>query len=604
MSGIPLRAEPCSTFAWRSRWATALLAAVVPAGAAAQMERGPFLPRPEPAAARVAGQAAAAQFTGFIPVSGGTQLAFTAWLPSLSGRYPVVLTLTPYGRTAFAGWAQVFNPRGLGFVAVDVRGRYDSGGAWEPLLPHGDDGRDVIAWIAAQTWCTGKVATNGGSQDAWYQLLTAIRRPPALVAMLPAVCPPDPFDNLPFNQGALLLPEVQWALQNRGRTYLPNALSGVDVLSIVRTYPITAWDDRAGLPTPFFDAWIDHWRWDDYWEARSYESRIADVEVPALVLTGWFDGDQPGGIRVFQALRNDPDPRVREATKLIVGPWYHQLVPPPFGELSFPGNNARDLNAIAADWFANHLLGAGDGQGAPVEYYLMGRNAWLEATAWPPAEARRLELLAGPGGVLQAAASVAGADSFDYDPAAPTPVLEPLTPDTAWQAYSHFPLDATALIGRDDVLLYAGPPLSDPLAVAGPVAAEVWFSSTAEDTDVAIWLLDLAPDGKAVTLQTGIARARFRNGYAVEVPLPPGQPVKIVVDLWSTAYEFPRGHRVGMLVASAQFPAFDVHRNLFDDLAHGTAMTTATQTVHYGEATPTRLLLWTLPRAPRRHLGR
>jgi predicted acyl esterase len=80
--------------------------------------------------------------------------------------------------------------------------------------------------------------------------------------------------------------------------------------------------------------------------------------------------------------------------------------------------------------------------------------------------------------------------------------------------------------------------------------------------------------------------------------------VKIVVDMWSTAYEMAPGHRLGALVASAQQPAFDAHRNRWDDLASGIAMETTTQTVHHGGTAASRLLLYVLqePRPPRRHL--
>jgi putative CocE/NonD family hydrolase len=134
--------------------------------------------------------------------------------------------------------------------------------------------------------------------------------------------------------------------------------------------------------------------------------------------------------------------------------------------------------------------------------------------------------------------------------------------------------------------------------------AEIWLTSTAEDTDVGVELLDLTPDGRAITIQNGMTRARFRDGYEAPVPLPPGEAARIVVDLYSTAYEFAPGHRMAALVASAQQPAFDAHRNRWDDLASGTAMEPATQTVHRGGAHASRLLLYVLHEAqpPRRHL--
>src|SRR3954447_6551203 len=86
--------------------------------------------------------------------------------PPLRLPAPAVLVHTPYGR---------FSPRvdelsasyaaaGYAFVVSDVRGRGDSGGdEFVPYRYDGKDGADVIAWIAAQDWCSGEVVTWGGS---------------------------------------------------------------------------------------------------------------------------------------------------------------------------------------------------------------------------------------------------------------------------------------------------------------------------------------------------------------------------------------------------------------------------------------------------------
>ncbi|MCU0291665.1 MAG: CocE/NonD family hydrolase [Thermoanaerobaculaceae bacterium] len=540
-----------------------------------------------------------------IPMRDGVRLAGTLWLPSATGRFPVVVLRTPYGHGNFGGWAPLLATHGLAFLAVDVRGRYGSGGEWEPILHEGQDGADVIAWAAAQSWCNGKVGTQGGSYDAWVQVLAAVEGVPPLTTMILLVCPPDPFGNIPFDDGPLTVAGYLWGLQVRGRT--GESAPDADYAAIVRTAPINGWDELAGVSVPWWDRWLTHWVWDDFWRARSFEDRLPTVTVPALLGTGWFDRDQPGAIRIFQALRRSASPAVRDGSKLVLGPWEHSLsYTPSWGELQFPANASRDWVQLMGDWQERHLRGDGMRAGAAVEYYLMGRNAWLEAREWPPERSRIEPLYLDAGGSLVSDLPVEGSDSYVYDPADPTPIADPQPAELWALLLGHVPLSLGTVVQRPDVRLYATPPLERPLPVAGEVGAEIWLESSAPDTDIGVQLVDIAPNGKVVGIQHGMTRARFRAGVEQAVPLVPGERVMVRVDLWSTAYEFPLGHRVGALVSSAQHPAYDAHRNHFDDLATGTARQPATQTIHRGGQHASRLLLPVLhePRPPRRHLTR
>jgi putative CocE/NonD family hydrolase len=538
-----------------------------------------------------------------IPMRDGTHLAGTLWLPAGAGPFAVVMLRTAYDRTRYAGWGPYLADQGLACLNVDVRGRYGSEGTWDPLTSEAQDGQDLIAWAAAQPWCNGLVGTQGASYNAWIQLLTATRGAPHLRTMVVQVCPPDPFANLPYDHGALSIDGFIWALENAGRTET-GPPPGPDYPALVASYPIAGWDTRAGVQAPWYDVWLQHWALDDFWRARSYEASLDAISVPVLLGTGWFDSDQPGCIRIFQALSRSSNAAVRDGVKLIMGPWEHSLIyQATIGELSFSPSANRDWIGLASAWFVEHLLGQGQRSGAPVEYFVMGRNEWRNADTWPPEDTRAASFYFDGGSGLTTLPVVAGSDNFEYDPADPTPFADKPAGGSWFDLFGHKPFDVTSVTHRSDVLLYATSPLTSPMAIAGPVSAEVWLSSTAEDTDVGVQLVDLTPDGRAISIQNGLSRARFRNGLDQPAPLVPGEPTKIMVDLWSTAYEFEPGHRIGALVSSAQLPAFDASRNLYDDLATGTASQPATQTIYRGGGYASRLILDVLQeRSPRRVL--
>src|SRR5262249_2950661 len=105
----------------------------------------------------------ARRFNVRIPLRDGVTLSADLALPGALPAPPVVVR-TPYGKTGERNSqrAAVLAKAGYACVLVDVRGRGDSDGEFQPYRNDGPDGAEVIAWAAAQDWCTGNVATYGG----------------------------------------------------------------------------------------------------------------------------------------------------------------------------------------------------------------------------------------------------------------------------------------------------------------------------------------------------------------------------------------------------------------------------------------------------------
>ena len=75
---------------------------------------------------------------------------------------------------------------GYAGVRVDIRGSGESGGLLfdEYTKQEQDDALEVIAWLAAQPWCSGAVGMMGISWGGFNALQVAARRPPALKAIV------------------------------------------------------------------------------------------------------------------------------------------------------------------------------------------------------------------------------------------------------------------------------------------------------------------------------------------------------------------------------------------------------------------------------------
>jgi putative CocE/NonD family hydrolase len=219
-----------------------------------------------------------------------------------------------------------------------------------------------------------------------------------------------------------------------------------------------------------------------------------------------------------------------------------------------------------------------------VVYYLMGANEWRAADAWPLPDAPPVPYYLGAGGTLGTAEPVQSEpDRYTYDPHDPTPTV-----GGSIVSYTFPPgsVDVSEVQRRPDVLTFTTEPLAEDVDVAGPLRLVLYAASSAVDTDFAGRLSDVFPDGRAIQLQNGVLRARYRG----EEPalLEPGEVVRLEVDMWATANRFKAGHRIRLDVSSADFPRFDRNTNLGG--AEGEPVA-AEQTIYHDPERPSHLLL-------------
>ena len=185
-------------------------------------------------------------------------------------------------------------------------------------------------------------------------------------------------------------------------------------------------------------------------------------------------------------------------------------------------------------------------------------------------------------------------DEYVYDPSDPAPTVGGPTSLPARMMKSNAgPLDQARVEGRDDVLVYTSAPLEQALEVTGPIALVLHAATSERDTDFVAKLTDVWPDGRSLILAEGILRARFRDGFARETPVQPGEVYEYELDLVATSNVFLSGHRIRLLITSSSFPRFDRNANTGNPLGTDGPehLRVARQTVFHDAARPSRLLL-------------
>lgn len=537
-----------------------------------------------------------------IPVTmrDGVTLSTDIRIPDGPGPFPAIVTRTPYNNSGFAP----NDPYLLsGYVSVlqDCRGRFDSEGRFAPFL-EAEDGADTLAWVKAQPWCDGRIGMLGNSYCATCQLTAAWMRPPGLLAITPGIMGCDLFKDMVYYNGVLNLSMAfTWGAGVSGRSGQSHETS--DLQNLFWHLPLADMDETAGFRMPHFRECLAHPVHDRYWTASSVEQHYGEFNVPALHSGGWYDFFSEGTTRNFQGIRAKGGPLARASQRLVMGPWPHGLGGRLTGQLDFGEPATMAIDTLYKRWLDRWVKGIDNGvdREPAVQIFMMGANEWRDETQWPPADARDMALFLASGGAANTLigngaltpgkpAGGASLDRYTYNPANPAPTL-----GGGMYGFPNGPTDHAPLERRDDVLVYTGNRLEQPVTIAGYIKGVLYIESDCVDTDFVMRLCDVYPDGRSIILCDGIARTRFRDGLDQEVFMKPGTVYEIEIPMSVTANVFLPGHRIRVEVTSSCFPRFARNLNTGEPSATGTRMQLAHQTVWHSASRPSRIVLPILP---------
>ena len=256
----------------------------------------------------------------WIPLSCGHRLAARIWLPETAHSTPVpaLLEYLPYRkrdmtRNRDEPTHHYLAGHGYASVRVDLRGAGDSYGIMDDeYTPQElDDGVEVIAWLAAQGWCSGRVGMFGISWGGFNALQIAAKNPPSLKAIITSCSTDDRYtDDMHYAGGCLLNDHLDWATT----FFCIRALPG-DPLIMGEGWREN-WMERLEAMSSPLSLWLEHQRRDDYWKHGSVNENYDAIECPVFAVGGWLDGYTSAIPRLLSHLRV---PRIG-----LIGPHAHQ----------------------------------------------------------------------------------------------------------------------------------------------------------------------------------------------------------------------------------------------------------------------------------------
>ena len=500
--------------------------------------------------------------TILVPMSDGVELTTDIYLPHPEAKnLPCILLRGPAGRhthsaTVFADLAK----EGYVVAIQDTRAANDQEGKMLPFQTDGwgaqKDGYEAVEWLAQSPLTNGKIGTLGLSNMGITQILMAPTAPPSLKCQYIGVAAASLYHHAIFPGGQLLKNQVEGWLRLVGK------------------------DDSI---LKFVTEQSDY---NDFWDGMNAMNESHRVNTPAVHQGGWYDTFIQGTIDAFVSRQELGGPNAKGKQKLLIGPWTHRGASfTKLGDFEIPKAGMQPpLDLGPKRWFDYYLKGIPNKieEDPSVVYYVMGPfdgtpsggNKWRTANSWPIPHVETSLYLTADKTLADQPPAQESILAYKHNIHNPVPTIGGRN-----LFLESGPMDQRPIEKRDDVVVFTTAPLEEEWEVTGRIMAKLLFSSDQDDTDVAIRLTDVYPDGRSLLIADALART-------AKVKIDPKAKTKeIDLDLWSTSLVFAKGHRIRISIAGSNFPRFE------KNMAVSKGKEEINHRLHIGGSHPSRLIL-------------
>jgi uncharacterized protein len=467
----------------------------------------------------------------YVAMRDGIKVALDIYRPEAEGRYPALLSMSPYIKelqqrnpilchSIEAGATPFFASKGYVHAIASVRGSGFSQGQYNYYSPkEQEDGYDLVEWISGQSWCNGNVGMIGDSYFGKIQYSVAAQKPPHLKCIVPYDAGTDQYRDVCYQGGAFWAQFLgMWGPDTIQQCLWPGPVEGklrpADFMGDVLSHP----EDG-----PY------------YWE-RSPWKFLNDIDVPVFSIVPLTGVHSRGQLYAY--------PRLHAPKKLLVVPR-----PEWIANVLFIGSEA--LNTEIVRWLDHWLKGVDTGimGEAPVTIFDSGTLEWHAENEYPLARTQWTTLYLHS----NAAGSREPAGSMLFTPPGnqPPDTYTPLDPE------SHGPERA------GEAVRYCTPSLTEDTRVWGPLSFTLYGSTTFLDTIWFIKLGETGPDGKQRLLTQGHLKASFRevdpsnsgpgqpfHPFRTPVLPEPNVVYRYDVEMMPIFHTFRRGHQIWVQIAS------------------------------------------------------
>lgn len=488
----------------------------------------------------------------WIPMSDGTRLAATIWLPEDAIEHPVpaILEYIPYRKDDYTAIRDsirhpYFAGHGYASIRVDIRGSGNSDGILkdEYLKQEQDDALEVFDWITKQPWSTGAIGMIGKSWGGFSGLQVAARKHPALKTIITLCSTDDRYgDDVHYRGGNILASDMLWWAS----TMFAYSARPQDP-EVVGDSWLENWLERLNT-TPYIEEWMSHQRKDDYWKHGSIGENYDDVQIPVLAVSGWQDGYTDVVLRLVENLPH---------AKGIIGPWAHE-----YPEVAVP-EPAIGFLQHCVRWWDEWLKGKDTGvqddpnlitwiqdSELPEVNYDERPGKWVVDTSWPAESVADKKLWLSDGELVDEPTVAEEVEEF----------IIPSVQEHGFYAGVFCPFGEPGDLPSDQRLengkavVFTSAPVQEGFDLLGHPMFDMAFTSDQENALVAVRLSDVAPTGETTLISWGMLNLNHLKSHENPEALQPGKTYHATVKLDAIGQHIPAGHRLQIAVAPTYWP--------------------------------------------------
>jgi len=525
-----------------------------------------------------------------------------------SQKYPFLIERTPYSVGPYGknNYARRLGPNNelmqekYIFVYQDVRGRYMSEGhnlEMTPYIPNkkdktqvdeSSDTYDTIDWLLKNIKNNnGRAGLYGISYPGFYATASLPGAHPAIKAVSPQAPVTDEFigDDANHNGAFFLLDNFMFMnyfgkerngpIENYGSSMFNADNNDVyqfflNMGTIKNTQSAPYFNHRSYI----WNEYLKHDTYDTYWRKRNIRTHLININIPTLLVGGWFDAeDLFGSLHTYQAIEKQGP---ANKNYLVMGPWTHGAWArngwDHFGTYHFGSNTSQYFqDSLQTKFFNYYLKDKGDFNTSKATVFETGTNEWRHFDKWPPANSVDVNYYFNSNHSLSAQKnnSKNSFDEYISDPANPVPYTAKVQGS---RNNEYMVEDQRFTEKRPDVLSFESAPLTKDMTIAGPISADLFVSISTTDADFIVKLIDVLPDDEVTPpdspegtemagferlVRAEVMRGKFRNNYEKPEPFTPGKISEVKINLNDVDHTFKKGHRIMVQVQSSWFPLVD-----------------------------------------------
>lgn len=506
-----------------------------------------------------------------IETHAGVMLSATLVRPRTETPLPAALVFTIYadGNASLQRALAAASYGYAGMVAYS-RGKGASEAEIMPYEHEAEDAAVVVDWIARQPWSNGEVGMYGASYEGFAAWAAAKSMPEALRAIAP-VAAALPGQGLPMMNNVFLNANYGWPFFVANNATLdfetyndPERWEALNQDWFASGRPYRELDAIDGTPNPFFQRWLEHPAFDEYWQAMApYGADFAEIDIPVLSITGYYDDGQISALRyLHEHYRHRPDAE----HYLVIGPYDHFGVGAPRKVRELRGYTIDpsaqfDTEALTFAWFDHVFRGAKRPAliADRINYQVMGADRWGRAASLDDMTEETLRLYLIP----------ARGEAFHRLSETPPEITDALVQTVNFADRETIHNDYYPELiegGRPEFetgLAFITDPLTEPAELSGLLSGGLKITINKNDVDLGVRLYEVQADGSLFFLSYWLGRTSYAGDQTERSLLIPGEPATIAFHRsYLVSRRIEAGHRLLVVV--------DVNKNPWHQVNYGT----------------------------------